>query len=159
MPEKNTQSQIDVSKLKRVKPEKGEDRHNGKEPGVSSGPVGEVLSYVFNPTREKIREVTRIDPIQGKLLPQLDLNHLMWQYLIEVALYRQNPKEYAELFGREKPETPDLIGEFTYRTAQWQKSIGGKNMDAGIDIALAEMEGKAGEEEEKYNDKGLFGDQ
>ena len=34
-----------------------------------------------------------------------------------------------------------------YRVAQWQKSREGKNLDRAIDLALAETEAKAGEDD------------
>ena len=41
-----------------------------------------------------------------------------------------------------------LIDEFTYRTAQWQKSVQGKNLERAIDLALAETETKTGLEDD-----------
>ncbi len=114
---------------------------------VSAGAIPRILDYVFNPTRDKIREVTSIDRIQGHLLPQLDIVDVMWQYVIEIALFRQDVDEYERLFERKRPIPPNLIDEFTYRTAQWQKSIQGANLRSAIDIALAETEARTGEEE------------
>lgn len=118
-----------------------------KPASVSLGVIDRVVDLAFNATREKIREVTSIDRIQGRLLPQLDIIGLAWGYCIEVALYRQDAQEYERVYGKQRPTPPDLIEEFTYRTAQWQKSIAGTNLKAAIDIALAETEARMGEEE------------
>lgn len=115
---------------------------------VSAGPVDKVIELAFNPTREKIREVTIIDRNQGRLLPQLDLVDMMWQNCIEIAAFREDSKQYAVTYQKPAPVPPNLIDEFTYRTAQWQKSIAGKNLERATDIALAEMEAKAGDEED-----------
>lgn len=124
------------------KPELGE-----KPVPVSAGVTGRIVDYAFNPTRDKIREVTDIDRIQGHLLPQLDIVDVVWQYVIEVALFRQDTKEYERVFEKKRPIPPNLIDEFTYRTAQWQKSIQGANLKSAIDIALAETEARTGDEE------------
>lgn len=113
---------------------------------VSAGVIKCIVDYAFNPTRDKIREVTSIDRIQGHLLPQLDIVDMVWQYAIEVALFRQDANEYEQLFGKKRPVPPNLIDEFTYRTAQWQKSIQGANLRSAIDIALAETEARTGDE-------------
>lgn len=125
-------------KLKRTKvPEEPEV----KEPeSVTQGSVDKVIDLAFNPTREKIREVTVIDRLQARLLPQLDMIGLVWQYCIEIALCRQNYEDYESTYKRDKPIPPNLLDEFMYRTAQWQKSVGGKNLERATDIALAETE-------------------
>ncbi len=107
---------------------------------VSQGPVGRVIELTFNPTREKIREVTVVDRMQGRWFPQLDMINTMRKYCLEIAYYRENKAHYQKLYKRIRPVSPDALDEFLYRTAQWQKSIGGKNMDRAIDIALAETE-------------------
>lgn len=134
-------------KIKRNKPveEKGEE--GVKEVKVSAGAIDKVIDYAFNPTREKIREMTIIDRLQARLLPQLDLISLQWQYSIEIALYRQDSNEYKKLYGKKGPTPPDLLEVYMYRVAQWQKSREGKNLDRAIDLALAETEAKAGEDE------------
>lgn len=116
---------------------------------VSAGPIDKVIDLAFNPSRDKIREVTSIDRIQGRLLPQLDIIDLMWQHITEIATFRQDADEYERTFKRKHPVPPNLIEEFTYRTAQWQKSVQGMNLKSAIDLALAETETKAASEEEK----------
>ena len=134
-------------KIKRNKPveEKGEQRE--EEVKVSAGAIDKVIDYAFNPTREKIREMTIIDRLQARLLPQLDLISLQWQYSIEIALYRQDSNEYEKVYKRKQPIPPNLLEEYMYRVAQWQKSREGKNLDRAIDLALAETEAKAGEDD------------
>jgi hypothetical protein len=113
---------------------------------VSNGPIDRVVDYMFNASRDKIREMTTINPMQAKLLPQLDIIDMMWQYAIEIAQYRQDKNVYKQLYKREQPIPPNIISEFSYRTAQWQKSLDGRNMKAAENITLAEVETKNGEE-------------
>ena len=137
--------------LKRNKPIGGTEDEVKEEAKVSAGPIDKVIDLAFNPSREKIREMTVIDRLQARLLPQLDLISLQWQYTIEIALYRQNSNEYKKVYKKEQPTPPNLLEEYSYRLAQWQKSRDGKNLDRAIDLALAETEAKAGDEE--YGDK------
>jgi len=137
---------INAEKLKRNKPveEKGEEGE--QEVKVSAGAIDKVIDYAFNPTREKIREMTIIDRLQARLLPQLDLISLQWQYSIEIAFYRYDSNEYEKLYKKKAPIPPDLLEVYMYRVAQWQKSREGKNLDRAIDLALAEVETRAEEE-------------
>lgn len=135
---------IDIEKFKRTRIQHEEEPEKEPEP-VTAGTIDKVIDLAFNPTRDKIREVTIIDRMQGRLLPQLDLINLMWQYVIEIAMYRQDSEAYIKMFAKEnkkRPVPPDLINEFMYRTAQWQKSVAGKNLERATDIALAETETK-----------------
>ena len=109
-------------------------------PSVSAGPVDRVIELAFNPTRQMIPGFTIIDRLQGRLLPQLELVDIQWQYAIEVATYRQDSTKYAELYHKPVPTPCNLIAEYKYSLALWQKSIGGKNLDRATDIALAETE-------------------
>lgn len=133
--------------LRRERPEEPRrPRAEAKEPpAITAGPIDRVTDLIFNPSRDKIREVTVIDRIQGRLLPQLDIIDLMWQYIIEIATYRQDAVNYALVYGKDRPEPPNLHGEFTYRSAQWQKSVGGSNLKSGVDITLAEIETRSDE--------------
>jgi len=140
---------IDKDKLKRKESDKADQGKPEEEPEpVSAGPIDKVIELAFNPSRDKIREVTIIDRMQGRLLPQLDLVALQWEACIEIAVYRRSSLEYERVFERERPVHPDLLGEFMYRTAQWQKSVEGKNLERLTDLALAETEARAGEDEE-----------
>lgn len=135
-------------KLQRRAPPKETKGSEAEAEGVSAGPIDKVIELAFNPSREKIREVTIIDRMQGRLLPQLDVEGLEWGYVIEIATFRQDSKYYKEVYGHDLPISPNLMDEFIYRTAQWQKSVAGKNLERATDIALAETEARAGEEEE-----------
>lgn len=132
-------------RVKRTKT--GEEEVEEEVAAISAGPVDKVIELAFNPTRDKIREVTIIDRIQGRLFPQLDMINLGRRYCLEVAYYRQDKENFKRLFKKDSPIQPDLIDEFQYRTAQWQKSIAGKNLERAIDLALAETEAKVGDEE------------
>ena len=119
-----------------------------ESPPVSAGAIDRIVDMVGNPSRNKIREVTSIDRVQGRLLPQLDIIDLMWQHLIEIAVFRQDADEYEQIYNRKRPIPPNLIDEFTYRTAQWQKSVAAMNLKSLMDLALAETEARAGEDDE-----------
>jgi len=126
--------------IRRDKPKTITTKPEPLSPSVTAGTIDRVVDLAFNPSRDKIREMTSIDRMQGRLLPQLDIIDMVWQHVIEVAFFRQNVDEYKRLFERDEPIPPALIGEFTYRTAQWQKSIQGMNLKSAIDLALAEVE-------------------
>ncbi len=128
------------------KPEQGEEPVEEKAPPVSAGAVDKVIDLAFNPTRDKIREVTMVDRMQGRLFPQLDMINMGRAYILEIAHYRKDKIAYKVLYKKDFPESPNLLEEFIFRSAQWQKSIGGKNLERAIDIALAETEAKAGED-------------
>ena len=110
---------------------------------ISAGPVDKVIELAFNPSRDKIREVTVVDRMQGRLFPQIDMVNMLLHYCLEISFYRQDKEEYKRKFNRTRPVPPDAMDEFLFRTAQWQKSVAGRNLDRAIDIALAETEAKA----------------
>lgn len=150
--EKKNQSAIVIRKpispdrLRRTRPD--DDAEIPLLPAsVSAGPVDKVIELAFNPSREKIREVTIIDRMQGRMFPQLDMINLMRRYCLEISFFRQDAREYQRFFKKIRPLSPDPVDEFLFRTAQWQKSVAGKNLERATDIALAETEIKAGEEE------------
>jgi len=120
------------------------------EQKVSAGTIDRVIDLAFNPSREKIREMTMVDRIQARNFPLLDMINMGRQYCIQVAMYRFDPKKYKKEFGVDKPEIPNLLDEFIFRTAQWQKSVAGKNLEKATDIALAEIEGKIDDGEDLF---------
>ena len=138
---------VDPSRLRRNVPPPREEEPEPSTQPVSAGPVDRVIELAVNPTRDKIREVTSIDRMQGRLFPLLDMINTGRQYILEVAMYRQDPAAYRAKFKRARPVPPDLLDEFMYRSAQWQKSVAGKNLERATDIALAEMEARATEED------------
>lgn len=116
---------------------------------VSAGPVDKVIELAFNPSREKLREVTIIDRMQGRTFPLIDTMSSLFLDCIKVAAYRQSPTGYQAVFEEDQPPPLfDIMGEYLYRTAQWQKSIAGKNLERATDIALAETEKETGEEDQ-----------
>jgi len=147
---------VDPALLRRSKP-KVELEPEPKPPALTSGAIDKIVDLALNPSKETIRGFTNIDRIQGKLLPQLDIIDMVWQYVIEIAAYRQNAVEYEKVYSRRQPQTPNLIEAFTYRVAQWQKSVAGKSLQSAIDLALAETETKSGEEGE-FSGRGGFED-
>lgn len=136
---------INKNDIRRKKREEEEEKE-GAPPPVSAGAIERIIDLAFNPSREKIREVTSVDRMQGRLLPQLDLVDTMWEYAIEVAAFRQDANYYKQIYKKKRPSLPSLISEFIYRTAQWQKSVQGMNLKSAVDLALAETEARAGEE-------------
>jgi len=136
---------IDEAKVKKIRrAEKAEeDIKKDEAPAVSAGRIDKLLDLLYNPSRDAIRGVTIIDRLQGRLFPQLDMVSLGRRYVLEIAAYRQNKEIYKKVFKQDRPVPPDLIDELQYRTAQWGRSVAGKSFERGIDISLAEMEGKA----------------
>ncbi len=132
--------------VKRRIPPVSTEESEPKPVPVSAGPVDRIVELVYNPTREKMPEMTVISVEQGHLLPQLGVVRLMWRHVIEIGAFRQDRDEYLRLYGRARPIPPDLIDEYTYLLAQWQKSIGGTNLKSATDIALAEIETKGDSE-------------
>lgn len=119
-----------------------------KSVSVSAGAIEKVVDYVANPTRDKIREVTIISRTQGLVFPLLDMLQMGKRYLLQVAEYRIDPEAY----GKEHPdapipENPDMLDEYEYRVAQWQKSVSGSNFKELIQLALTELEVKAAEDD------------
>ena len=121
---------------------------------VSAGPVDRVIELAFNPTRDKIREVTIIDRMQGRLFPIMDTVDALFLDCVKIAAYRQSPEVYEEVFKEKEPAPmADIMGELLYRTAQWQKSVAGKNLERATDIALAEMEAREPMEDDPLGSK------
>jgi hypothetical protein len=140
---------IDPEKLnlRRSRPER--DEFPPPDPvSISAGPVDKVIELAFNPTREKIREVTIIDRMQGRLFPIMDAMNTLYRNCIEIAMYRQDPGLYIDTYKKEKPAPVDIMDDLMFRIAQWQKSVAGKNLEKATDIALAETETRSGDEEE-----------
>ena len=147
----NNKINIDKTKIRRKKKDEDEEQEGRKPISVSAGAIERIVDLAFNPSREKIREVTSVDRIQGRLLPQLDLVDTMWDYAIQIAAFRENSVLYKKTYKQAKPSLPNLISEFIYRTAQWQKSVQGMNLKSAIDLALAETEARSGEEGDTLN--------
>ena len=143
------QQTVDPALLRRTRPAKAEDP-KPEPPALTGGAIDKIVDLALNPSRETIRGFTNIDRIQGKLLPQLDIIDLVWQYITEIAAYRLDAVEYERVYKHKRPTPPNLIDEFTYRTAQWQKSVQGKSLQSAIDLALAETETRGGDEGDIY---------
>jgi hypothetical protein len=144
LPPVNKPAPIDLANLKRNRPQP--EKPPPEIPPAANALRASVVELAFNPTREKIREVTIVDRVQGRLLPLLDIEAQGWEYIIEIAAYRQNSRLYEKIYDKPRPLPINPISEYTYRLAQWQKSVAGKNLERATDIALAETENK-GEEE------------
>ncbi len=137
---------IDTASLRRNRPPVDDEPEPEEPTAVSAGPIDKVIDLAFNPTRDKIREVTIIDRMQGRLFPQLDMMNRVAGFCLEIAYFRQSKADYKKMFKKDHPVQPNLTEEFLYRTAQWLKSVAGKNLERATDMALAQIETQ-GEEE------------
>jgi len=139
----------DSERFKRKKRDEDEEEEGKKEEPISS-PIDRVIDLAFNPSRDKIREVTIVDRIQGRLFPLLDVINAGQQYILEIAVYRQSADAYKKIFKQSRPIAPNFLDELMFRTAQWQKSVAGKNLERAIDIALAETETRTADEGDPF---------
>ena len=139
-------------------PKTKEVQVESRQYGVSAGPLDRVLDFTYNASREKSREVTVISPVQGRLLPVLDVINTAWESIIETAAFRLNQAEYAVVYERDKPRPPNLIAEYIHRLSQWQKSVGGVNLKSLNDLALAEMETKTDDEGDGFGNIDAWAD-
>jgi hypothetical protein len=146
---------VDTSHLnkKRSKPHDEPEELEAEPPRVSNGPIDKVIDLAFNPSRDKIREVTIIDRLQGRLFPIMDTMNSLYRQCIEVATYRMDKDVYKKLYHQERPKDVDCMDEMMFRVAQWQKSVGGKNLEKATDIALAETE-TGGNDNDDYGGSG-----
>lgn len=116
-------------------------------PPVSLGPVGAIVDALINTSPEKLLELTDLDRNQVTLIPQVVVIDDMWDYLEHVTLYRSDNNMYAEAFKKKLPDTPDTTGKYITLLAQCRRSLGGKTQKALEDLALADLEARANEEE------------
>jgi hypothetical protein len=112
---------------------------------ISQGSVtGQIASMALNPRKDKLKEFTYINRYQATLFPLLDTIICGRKYVLEVAEFLINPDEYKKKAKRNKrpiiPVMPDLASELLYSTAQWQKSLSGKNLEHAADFIIAEIE-------------------
>lgn len=149
---------IDKDRLKRNKKQEPEKKLQ-KPPEVSMGSIDKIVDVLVNATREKSREFTNIDRMQGRLFPIIDMINAGRKYIIEIATFRQDAKNYAMVFEKNMPEPPDLLDEWLYRTTQWSKSVGGINQGKMSDLALAQIETMAQKDEGMPGGSDAFRDQ
>ena len=140
-----TRPKIDPAKLRRKREEVVEVEGKTEPISVSAAAIDKALDLAFAPSREMLPSVTVIDKFQGRLFPLIDIINIIWDDVLQVALYRQDKSEYARVFKRARPSSSNWLDELLHRTALWQKSIGGMNLTKITDIALAEMESRADE--------------
>lgn len=147
--DKRATTNIDPNKLKRSDRGVHEETPKLKVESVSAGPIDKVIELAFNPSREKLKEVTIIDRMQGRTFPLIDTMGSLFLDCVKIAFYRQSPTDYVKVFVNEEhpPLVFDIMGEYLYKAAQWQKSIAGKNLERATDIALAETEKDTGDED------------
>jgi len=131
-------------------PEAEEFEAPREPPPVTEGTVGgKIVDVVVNATREKLREFTIIDRMQGRIFPILDMMNTLASNCIQIATFRQDKRAYQRAYARRRPELLDnILDEYLYRVAQWQRSVQGKALDKMWDVVLAETEVRANDEEE-----------
>lgn len=122
-----------------------------EEPKITQGVINRALDLGYNPSREKMREFTIIDRMQGRLFPLIDMIQQGREYILKVASYRMDPEAYLMDNANKKPEQPDMMDNYLYRVAQWQKSVQGINLKSLNEIIMTEMEVKAAEEDQFGN--------
>jgi|TARA_Y100000310_G_scaffold76443_1_gene72923 hypothetical protein len=104
-----------------------------EENSTTAGNIGRVIDYAFNPSKDKIREMTNISRLQAAAFPLLDVKTDGLKHCLAIAAY--NVGEINKI-----PIMPDLSDTFVHRTAQWQKSIKGSNLEKAVQLAMAEIE-------------------
>lgn len=152
---------VDTSHLKLTRPKskRDEDEFQDDTPReVTAGPVNRIIDLTLNPTRDKMREVTIIDRLQGRLFPIMDTINSLYRDCIEVATYRKSVTLYQKQYRKAMPEQIDVIDELMFRTAQWQKSVQGKNLERAMDLALAETETRTGDEGDAFGGRSGYED-
>lgn len=151
--ETSEQPQGGTGQLRRTaRPKVEEPLEDIEKARVSAGPVEKAIDLAFNPSREKLPEVTIIDRVQGRLFPLVNVTIMLWNDVLEIAEYRYNPEAYRKAHpSKTRPTAPNLLDELLYKTAQWQKSVQGANLVKITDLAMAEMEKEAEEEGGGYH--------
>lgn len=120
---------------------------------VSAGPIDKVVDMVFNASREKELEFTNLDRNQVRLIPQLVIEDLMWDYCEGIMWWRYDRDKYEQIYKTDTPPTTgNLIKEFVHLTAQCNKSLEGKNMQSAIDVTLADIEREAYSEKDPFRE-------
>ena len=123
-------------------PNKEEEYQN--EPISRGSVIGQIASLTLNPARHLLRQFTYINRYQASLFPLLDTIISGRQYVLEVQAYLNDrvlySKEAKKVHKPLIPEMPDLASVMLESIAAWQKSIGGKNFEKGLELALAETE-------------------
>lgn len=146
------QAETEVDRLKALLAERAKaqaEQNDDDEPEkqvapVSAGPVDKIVDMVFNPSRGKMMEFTVLDRNQARLIPQLGIIDMVWEYSIEIAAFRYDKDAYAVVYSRRRPISANLMEEFMFLTAQCQKSLQGQNLRSAIDLALADVETRGG---------------
>lgn len=97
---------LDTEKLKRKRKTPDKDPVAEEQPSVTAGTIEKVVDYAFNPSREKIREMTYINRIQGMQFPQMDAINAVRVNCIAIAQYREDMEEHMRAFDTPKPVMP-----------------------------------------------------
>lgn len=147
---------IDKKNLKRKKTKTDEDGEN-EEQKTTAGAIERLVDYAFNPSDEKLREMTVINRMEGMLLPIVDILGTERQNILDIVSYRYDPTAFEKIARKKYPESPDLVALFVKRKAQWNKSIEGRNLKEAINVTLADIEVRSGEEDMFGNEPDIRG--
>ena len=112
-------------------------------PPVSLGPAGAIVDALINTGPEKLLELTDFDRNQVSLVPQVIVVEDMWDYMEQIASYRDDKDYYSSASGRRYPEVPATSRKFVHVLSQTRRSLGGKMKKALEDMALAVLETKS----------------
>ena len=123
-------------------------------PPVSLGPVGAIVDALINTAPEKMLELTDLDRNQVSLIPQVVVIDDIWDYLEQIALYRSDKNYYAAVYNKKYPETPDTARKYVTVLARCRRSLGGKTQKALEDLALADLETRANDNDYGVDDGG-----
>lgn len=135
---------IDPQLLRRSRPQEEEADEHEEDEKLTKGTVTKIVDIVLSPSDRTIRSFTNIDPVLAKLLPVLDIIDEAWDNCIAIAAYRYDSSKHK------RPEEPKLIKTFTTSLAMWRRSINGKAFNSSMNLALAETETRAGEDDQTY---------
>lgn len=114
--------------------------------------AGKIATLSLSPERGKMKEFTYISRFQATLFPLLDTIIRARKYILEVALYMEDPKAYEKEMKKQglpiQPIIPDLAEELLYSTSQWQRSVGKDDnlLSRSFDLAIADIQSQAGKD-------------
>ena len=123
-----------------------EQKKKDKPPLVSLGPSGAIVDALINTAPNKMLELTDFDRVQVALVPQVVVIDDMWDYMEHVLEYRDDHIHYHGVHGQRYPDMVDTSRQFVLTLAQARRSLGGRMKKALEDMALAELDNRAGED-------------
>lgn len=104
-----------------------------------------VVDYLNDTPGDKFREVTIITPLQGEILPLLDVIGDIKEIIVKEVAYRNKKHNKEKIKKEDIPERIDYHALLVKRIAQWQKSVlvkGENNFTRQFNLAMIELQGK-----------------